>query len=81
MKIEAPKQVEAPKHASPTDEELRKISERLRNFQHEDLSLSPLQILTIFVDEMVHFSFENADKAREAERAEKAAKTSITKHT
>jgi hypothetical protein len=81
MTVEAPKNVEVPKNASHSAEELREIRERLTALQHEDLSLSPIKALIIFVNEMVHFNFENADKEREAERAEKAAKTSSTKHS
>jgi hypothetical protein len=67
MTVEAPRNVEAPKNASPTDEQLREISERLRNFQYEDLGFNPMNIITILINEALAFNFyKKADDSSKA---------------
>ena len=55
--------VEAPKYPI-SDETLADIRERARQrLEHPDLGFNPLDIVTIFIKNMINFRFDNPDEA------------------
>jgi len=67
---------EAPPEAAPkwppiSDERREEILKRLKQEGHPLLNLdfSPLDVITIFINEMINFSYDKADEAAKADKA------------